>query len=234
VSVSIRFYAQFTASKVGVTPGSAPTVDVYAIARSNNAVTHIQTAQATTGSLDVGIYFYTLTGADLTANEYVAILKTTDSSVDLQQIPMLLQVAYLTDQLTGNTPQTGDAFARIGVAGAGLTNLGDTRIANLDATVSSRVATSGLPSHFGTLSIDTSGRVVLAPAGLDAIPVETGVNYRQAMSPVLAAVAGVLSGAAPGGGVITIKAGNDNTTTRVSADTDANGNRSSVTLSLPT
>lgn len=40
---------------------------------------------------------------------------------------------------TGNTPQTGDSFARIGLAGVGLTNLGDTRIANLDAAVSSRV-----------------------------------------------------------------------------------------------
>lgn len=39
---------------------------------------------------------------------------------------------------TGNTPQTGDNYARIGVAGAGLTALGDTRIANLDTTVSSR------------------------------------------------------------------------------------------------
>lgn len=36
------------------------------------------------------------------------------------------------------TDQTGDSFARIGVAGVGLTNLGDTRIANLDATISSR------------------------------------------------------------------------------------------------
>lgn len=35
----------------------------------------------------------------------------------------------------GNTPQTGDAFARIGVAGAGLTALGDARIVNLDASV---------------------------------------------------------------------------------------------------
>lgn len=44
---------------------------------------------------------------------------------------------------TGNTPQTGDAYARIGAAGAGLTALGDTRIANLDAAVSTRLATSG-------------------------------------------------------------------------------------------
>lgn len=46
--------------------------------------------------------------------------------------------------------QTGDAFARIGVAGVGLTNLGDTRIAHLDADVSSR-----------TKPADTQARVTL-------------------------------------------------------------------------
>jgi hypothetical protein len=44
---------------------------------------------------------------------------------------------------TGNTPQTGDNFPRIGVAGAGLTALGDTRIAHLDADVSSRSTYAG-------------------------------------------------------------------------------------------
>lgn len=38
---------------------------------------------------------------------------------------------------------TGDAFARLGAAGAGLTALGDTRIAHLDADVTSRLAASG-------------------------------------------------------------------------------------------
>lgn len=59
----------------------------------------------------------------------------------------------LTDTLTtytGNTVQTGDSFARLGAAGAGLTALGDTRIANLDATVSSR-----------TKPADTQARVTL-------------------------------------------------------------------------
>lgn len=49
---------------------------------------------------------------------------------------------------TGNTVQTGDSYARIGVAGVGLTNLGDTRIANLDAAVSSRMATYTQPTGF--------------------------------------------------------------------------------------
>lgn len=82
---------------------------------------------------------------------------------------------------TGNTPQTGDSFARIGAtgsgltslatqasvntvdgivdailidtaeigaAGAGLTALGDARIANLDAAVSTRMATYAQPAGF--------------------------------------------------------------------------------------
>ena len=61
---------------------------------------------------------------------------------------------------TGNTVQTGDSYAKvndgiiglaaikgyvddIGVAGAGLTALGDTRLANLDAAVSSRSTYAG-------------------------------------------------------------------------------------------
>ncbi len=42
---------------------------------------------------------------------------------------------------SGNTVQTGDAYARIGAAGAGLTALGDTRLAHLDVDISSRMAT---------------------------------------------------------------------------------------------
>lgn len=57
----------------------------------------------------------------------------------------------LTDTLTtytGNTPQTGDSFSRIGVAGVGLTNLGDARIADLDVTVSSRASATVAPSWY--------------------------------------------------------------------------------------
>lgn len=43
--------------------------------------------------------------------------------------------------------QTGDAFARIGSNGAGLTALGDTRLANLDAAVSSRSTFAGLGAN---------------------------------------------------------------------------------------
>jgi hypothetical protein len=60
---------------------------------------------------------------------------------------------------TGNTPQTGDAFARLGAAGAGLTALGDTRLAHLDADVTSR-----------TKPADTQARVTL----VDTLTTYTG------------------------------------------------------------
>jgi hypothetical protein len=63
---------------------------------------------------------------------------------------------------TGNTVQTGDAYARLGAAGAGLTALGDTRIANLDATVSSRSTYSGADTA-GTTTL--LGRLTAARAG---------------------------------------------------------------------
>jgi len=93
---------------------------------------------------------------------------TVSNQVDVN-VKSLLGTAWLTPgtagtpdvnaKLIGGTSQTGrDIGATLGVAGAGLTNLGDTRIAHLDADVSSRVATSALPSNFSSLAIDSSGR----------------------------------------------------------------------------
>jgi hypothetical protein len=107
---------------------------------------------------------------------------------------------------------------------------------NLDARISTRstyaggvVAAVAAPVTVGTNN-DKVG-YTLAPSGLDAIQVESGVNARQALSPILAASAGVVAGA--GTGVIIIKGGNSSTT-RITATTDNAGNRSSVTLTLPT
>jgi hypothetical protein len=56
---------------------------------------------------------------------------------------------------TGNTPQTGDVYAEVGVGGASLTSIGDTRLANLDATVSSRLAAAAYtaPDNTGIAAI---------------------------------------------------------------------------------
>ncbi|WP_406699230.1 hypothetical protein V5E97_10170 [Singulisphaera sp. Ch08] len=69
---------------------------------------------------------------------------------------------------TGNTPQTGDSFARIGANGAGLTALGDTRLANLDAAVSTRSTYAGA---------DTSGTTTLLTRLPGIVVAQTGDAY---------------------------------------------------------
>ena len=97
---------------------------------------------------------------------------------------------------TANTPQSGDNFARlgapagvsvsadiaaieaqtddIGIAGAGLTALGDARLANLDATVSSRMATYTQPTGFlaATFPSDPADQSLII-AATDAIIADT-------------------------------------------------------------
>lgn len=117
-----------------LTPGTAGTPDV------NVKLIGGQTASLNANNLlkvslnDILATALTESGAGRLA---AAIKKFFDVATPLSTMELLTAVTTLTTY-TGNTPQTGDAFGRLGVAGVGLTNLGDTRIANLDATVSSR------------------------------------------------------------------------------------------------
>jgi hypothetical protein len=76
---------------------------------------------------------------------------------------------------TGNTPQTGDNFLRIGAGGAGLTALGDTRIAHLDTDVSSRGtsnyaggAVASVTGAVGSVTGNVGGNVVGSVASVTA------------------------------------------------------------------
>ncbi|MDX2038874.1 MAG: hypothetical protein SFX72_19670 [Isosphaeraceae bacterium] len=106
---------------------------------------------------------------------------------------------------------------------------------NLDAAISTRSTYSGGPVQ-SVLSPVTVGSCQdksgyrLAADGFDEIVIEPGINARQSLSPILAGIAGDLSGA--GSGTIVIKAGG-NSATRIIATTDDSGNRSSVSLNLP-
>ncbi len=64
--------------------------------------------------------------------------------------------------------QTGDSFSRIGTAGVGLTNLGDARIANLDAAVSTRSTYAGgaVASVTGNIGGNVVGSVGSVLAGV--------------------------------------------------------------------
>ena len=72
----------------------------------------------------------------------------------------------------------------------------------------------------------------LGSGALDNILLESGVNIRQGASVTLAGVAGLVSGAAPSGGVVDIYGANGGPL-RIQANTDQNGNRLTITLHLP-
>ena len=115
-----------------------------------------------------------------------------------------------------------------GTAGAILGQNLDARISTRSTYAGGTVAGVAAPVTVGTNN-DKAG-YTLAASGFDAIQIEGGVNARQALAPILAASAGVVAGA--GTGVIIIKGGNSSTT-RITATTDNAGNRSAVTLTLP-
>jgi hypothetical protein len=116
-------------------------------------------------------------------------------------------------------------YARIG-APAGASIAADIAAVKSDtAAVLDDTGASGVVIASGSKS-----GYVLASTGLDSVVIETGCTARQALSVIAAATAGQVSGA--GTGTVTIK-GAGVATTRVVATTDADGNRSVVTLSLP-
>lgn len=191
---------------------------------------------------------------------------------------------------TGNTPQTGDSFTRIGALGAGLTALAPSATAlstaqwtngraalldNLDVAVSTRLASAGyttpptaatiagltwdivLSAHTtagttgaglgsassagdpwataipGSYAAGTAGAVLgnktgyaLSSAGLDAINVEAGLNFRQAQSIIASAVAGI------GGTVSSIYKGAGVATTRITFSASG-GERTAIALNPP-
>ncbi len=97
------------------------------------------------------------------------------------------------------------------------------------ASPANKLATDGVGRVIAGTVADKVG-YTLAAAGLDSITVETGINARQALSPILAASAGVITGA--GTGTIVIQGANASTS-RIVATTDNAGNRLSVVLALP-
>lgn len=149
----------------------------YAPTQAETNATAVGMLHTATSAIPVSQHFFTI-GQDPTQAQLVAnttqINGTNQTARDLGASVLLssgtgtgqislsagkVAEVVLVDTLTtytGNTVQTGDAFARIGSAGVGLTNLGDTRIGNLDAAVSTRatpaqVLTTALTESYAAL-----------------------------------------------------------------------------------
>lgn len=112
-------------ARLGAPAGASVSADVAAV-KSDTAA--IKTA--------------TNTGVAPGANGGLLIIGSNLGSMNLTGLTTPIVASSLTIGGTATIAQTGDAYARIGLAGVGLTNLGDTRIAHLDADVSSRLASA--------------------------------------------------------------------------------------------
>lgn len=136
------------------------------------------TNQLTAAQIATGVW------QDTTAGDFTTALSVGKSLMNGVALGTGLTVARctLTDTLTtytGNTPQTGDSFARIGAAGAGLTAVGDTRMANLDAAISSRMATYTQPTGFLAATFPTT---VASTTNITAGTITTVTNLTNAPS----------------------------------------------------
>ena len=128
--------------------------------------------------------------------------------------------ATLSFNLSDIEAQTDD----IGAAGAGLTAAGITA-AGVRSAVG--LASANLDTQLDALPTAAENAAALLDLSNG---VETGVTPRQALRLLAAAIGGELAGAATT--TVTIKAANNNGTTRVTATVDASGNRSALTLNL--
>jgi hypothetical protein len=196
----------FTVVQGGLTRqygGTTEVVDVISVDFNANDRANLNAVLALAGTTGVLIDPSSRSGFALSQGEHASITADT--------------VAALNSVIPAS-PAAGSVFAR------------------LDAPISSRSTYAGGPVASVVAPVvvgqnnDKAG-YILAAAGLDSVIVEAGINARQALAPILAATAGVVTGA--GSGTITIKGGNV-ATTRIMAATDDLGNRSAVILTLPT
>ncbi len=131
------------ASINGVSTASVTTVNaVLGTATAGSTASALATAQSGITTL--------LTGVNLNADQHVIVDSGTITTY------------------TGNTPQTGDAFARIGATGSGLTSLAPSSTALTSATW-----TNGLATNLGTLAGHDPGSTLASATGVSGVPAAT-------------------------------------------------------------
>lgn len=219
---------------------SPPTVCATAATVPTTAT--ISLTNRTSGNTSRAYWSATFAGTNLTVGGVYLVEFNVPTGVT-QPRPKLIQFGAVEGDMV---VQTGDSFDRIGAAGAGLTGI--TTVGAVSGSVGGNVVGSvgSVVGAVGSVTGNVGGNVVgnvngsvgsvtsktgfkLASDGVDLVLPETGINLRQAISVIGSVCVGKATGVDTGSP--TYK-GMDNDVTRVSA-TAASGNRSAVTLSLP-
>lgn len=124
-------------------------------------------------------------------------------------------------KINGTSQTARDIGATLGVAGAGLTALGDTRLAHLDADVSSRLATGSYTAPDNTSITSIKAKTDLIPGTID------GKTFAELVTLMAAVLLGKASGLDTATAIFRAL---DDSKDRVTATHDSNGNRTAVTL----
>lgn len=210
VNNSVRFFAFFTATKQGKT-GLTVTVDVY------RGTTQVVTA-GSASALGGGLYYYDLSSGSVNAEEnYLAIFKTSDSTVDFQHVPSMWSVGKagienLDSSVSGVQSDTNDIQSRLPsalVSGRMDASIG---AAQADVITASSLATDA---------------VTEIATGVWGFTIRTGFTALKVLRIMAAALFGKISNA--DNTPITIRSIDDSKDEIVAA-VDSDGNRTSVTV----
>lgn len=170
-------------------------------------------------SPDVSGWFYYADAPALPAGVYVIIwrLKVGANPVLADDTVIGRQARFVWNG-TAEVFQTGDSFARIGAAGAGLTAVDD-------ATLAAMAALNNLSSTQVTAAVPTAAAIATAVFGAT---IWTGWTFTRLLKNLAAVALGKLSGLTSGAGTAVYRDVLDSTN-QVTGDVDSHGNRTSVT-----
>jgi hypothetical protein len=152
-SATLILYGQFTASKVGKT-GLAATVTVKKIAKSGGTVSTVAAAGTrVTGELFNGIYYYTVTSADLTAYDYIAAFSTTDGTVDQKDVPAAFAQYGVQADVAAWAGTALGTPAAAGIPDVNVKNINDAVAATPGAAGGLLIAGSNAATTFATFTV---------------------------------------------------------------------------------
>lgn len=156
-------YGWFTGVATGVLPWRSPVIQF----SSANVVNSLVDG-TTKLSVDVGKWNGTAVGTTQQAGFPTVTIKDGTSTGEIDTSSGGIAHVVLSDTVTtytGNTPQTGDSFTRIGAAGAGLTDLG-----GMSTTMKAQVNTEAdtALTDYGALKPTVAGRTLDVAVGGEA------------------------------------------------------------------
>lgn len=240
-SITVTYVAWDTVNNVGKTGDVANHTLRYVKDGTSSAPTNSATEVDSTNA--PGLYKLTLTGTEATCD--IGVLAGKSSTTGVSIIPITISFERLPTALPEaagglitNGTGTGQISLSSGTVTTGALSAGvitATSIASA-AITSAKFATDAIDAN--ALAADAVTEIAsavskdgytLSSAGLDSVVVEAGINARQALAVIGSSTAGKASGA--GTGTMTYK-GLNNSTTRVQASVSS-GNRTAVTLTLP-